>query len=363
MLRDATLAALLEILDRNKIPHDLNRADNFLTLRETRSKILFRAVEEFERLRGSNLAWFGLDELTYTQEEAWLRLEGRLRDPKAKRLCGFAVWTPKGYDWVYERFISARVEGYDTVVAGPFENRFLLDRIPDYYERLKSSYDSRFYQQEVLGEYLAMHAGRVYYGFDRVGNVEETNVRETLPLLWALDFNVDPMCSVIAQVVGEEIKVLDEIVLSRASTYDACEEFLRRFPSHGAGMVVYADATGTRMQTSGTNDVAILKEYFARGGHGNVEFKIPVSNPAVKERVALMNAKLESAAGERVLKIHPKCRELIKDFEQVTYKENSMIVDKDRDPRRTHLSDALGYLVWQECRGLQNVGERGLRLL
>ena len=165
MLRDATLAALLEILDRNKIPHDLNRADNFLTLRETRSKILFRAVEEFERLRGSNLAWFGLDELTYTQEEAWLRLEGRLRDPKAKRLCGFAVWTPKGYDWVYERFISARVEGYDTVVAGPFENRFLLDRIPDYYERLKSSYDSRFYQQEVLGEYLAMHAGRVYYAF------------------------------------------------------------------------------------------------------------------------------------------------------------------------------------------------------
>jgi len=26
---------------------------------ETRSRILFRAVEEFERLRGSNLAWFG----------------------------------------------------------------------------------------------------------------------------------------------------------------------------------------------------------------------------------------------------------------------------------------------------------------
>ena len=363
MLRDATLAALLEILDRNKIPHDLNRADNFLTLRETRSKILFRAVEEFERLRGSNLAWFGLDELTYTQEEAWLRLEGRLRDPKAKRLCGFAVWTPKGYDWVHERFIGAPVEGYDTVVAGPFENRFLLDRIPDYYERLKSSYDARFYQQEVLGEYLAMHAGRVYYAFDRVANLEESNVRETLPLLWALDFNVDPMCSVIAQVAGEEVTVLDEIVLSRASTYDACEEFLRRFPSHAAGMVVYADATGTRMQTSGTNDVAILKEYFARGGHGNVEFKIPPSNPAVKERVALMNAKLESAAGERVLKIHPKCRELIKDFEQVTYKENSLIVDKDRDPRRTHLSDALGYLVWQECRGPQNVGERGLRLI
>ncbi len=363
MLRDATQAALLEILDRNKIPHDLNRADNFLVLRDTRSKILFRTVEEFERLRGSNLAWFGLDELTYTQEEAWLRLEGRLRDPKASWLCGFAVWTPKGYDWVYERFIGERVDGYETVMAAPFENWFLLDRIPDYYERLKSSYDGRFYQQEVLGEYLAMHAGRVYYSFDRAGNLEEARVREMLPLLWALDFNVDPMCSVIVQVSGEEVTVLDEIVLSRASTYDACEEFLRRFPSHGAGLVVYADATGARMQTSGTNDVAILQDYFAHGRHGNAEFKIPTSNPAVRERVALMNAKLESAAGERRLKIHPKCRELIRDFEQVTYKENSLIVDKDRDPRRTHLSDALGYLVWQECRAAQGVGERGVRLL
>ena len=158
MLRDATQTALIEILDANRIPYEWNRAENFLVLRETRSRILFRAVEEFERLRGSNLAWFGLDELTYTSEEAWLRLEGRLRDPKATRLCGFAVWTPKGYDWVHERFVAARVEGYETVVAKPFENRFLLDRIPDYYERLKSSYDGRFYDQEVLGEYTGVWA-------------------------------------------------------------------------------------------------------------------------------------------------------------------------------------------------------------
>src|SRR3954462_12061507 len=82
MLRDATVAALLEALVKNGIPHEVNRAENYLVMGETRSRILFRAVEEFERLRGSNLAWFGLDELTYTSQEAWLRLEGRLRDPK-----------------------------------------------------------------------------------------------------------------------------------------------------------------------------------------------------------------------------------------------------------------------------------------
>jgi Terminase large subunit, T4likevirus-type, N-terminal len=254
MLRDATQAALLEILQANRIPHEWNRAENFLVLRETKSRILFRAVEEFERLRGSNLAWFGLDELTYTSEEAWLRLEGRLRDPKAARLCGFAVWTPKGYDWVYERFVAQKVDGYELITAPAFENRYLLERIPDYYERLKNSYDAKFYQQEALGQYLSLNADKVYYAFERAGNVSgEVVGDERRPLLWALDFNVDPMSSVIAQMDGEQVTVLDEIVLSRASTFDACEEFARRFPSHASGLVVYADATGARLQTSGTS--------------------------------------------------------------------------------------------------------------
>jgi hypothetical protein len=362
MLRDATQAAFLEVLESNKIAYEFNRAENFLVLRDSKSKILFRAVEEFERLRGSNLAWFGLDELTYTSEQAWLRLEGRLRDPKAKRLCGFAVWTPKGYDWVYERFIARQVEGYETVQARPFENRFLLDKTPDYYERLKSSYDARFYEQEVLGQYLSMHAGKVYVGFEREGNVVKAEVEPWLPLLWALDFNVDPMCSVVAQVYRDgRVVVLDEIVLSRATTYDACAEFLRRFANHGGGLYVYADATGARMQTTGKSDLVILKEGLRN--YRGVEFEIPKSNPVVRDRVTLMNAKLKSAKGERLLVVHPRCGELIRDFEQVTYKEGSGVVDKDRDPKRTHLSDALGYLVWQRCGDRGMAGEMGWRLM
>src|SRR6266566_681426 len=125
MLRDATQAALLTVLNANDIPYDLNKAENSLTMKDTGSRILFRSVDEFERLRGTNLAWFGLDELTYTQEESWLRLQGRLRDPKANRLSGFAVWTPKGYDWVYRMFISDPLPGYKAVIAPPKENRHL----------------------------------------------------------------------------------------------------------------------------------------------------------------------------------------------------------------------------------------------
>jgi len=73
-------------------------------------------------------------------------------------------------------------------------------------------------KQEALGEYLSMSGGRVYYAFDRAKHVGDAEVDASKPLLWALDFNVDPMSSVVAQVEGQRVAVLDEIVLRRATT-------------------------------------------------------------------------------------------------------------------------------------------------
>jgi phage terminase large subunit len=363
MLRDSTQATLFEILESNTIPFDVNKAENTLLFKETRSKVLFRPVDEFERLRGTNLAWFGLDELTYTQEPAWQRLEGRLRDPKARRLCGFAVWTPKGYDWVYQKFISFPVRGYEAVVASPRENRFLLERTPDFYERLKDSYDDSFYRQEVLGEYLNLSGGRVYSAFARETHMKDLEVDLRLPLLWAMDFNVDPMSSVVAQVSNGVVRVLNEIVLRFASTKEACEEFLKRYPRHDAGVRVYGDASGNAQHTTGGTDYDVVREYFRLHTNVAVQYRVPKANPAVRERVSLVNSKLRSASGEVRMLVDQKCQELIKDFEQVVYKADSNQIDKEHDRRRTHLSDALGYLVWQECRPSKPAGEQGERIL
>jgi len=356
MLRDATLNSFLEILTSSEIPFEYNKAENILTLLDTRSKILFRSVDDFERLRGTNLAWFGIDELTYCPEEAWLRLEGRLRDPKATRLCGFAVWTPKGFDWVYRRFISEPVAGYRATLASPRENYHLLEAIPDFYERLKQSYDERFYQQEVLGAYLNVSAGRCYYAFDRNVNVRPVTWAKWEPLYWALDFNVDPMCSVVAQKHGEEMHVIDEIVMSRVSTADACEEFRSRFRDGVRKLIICGDAAGSTRQTTGTSDYEIIKSFFRGEGAIETVYKVPSKNPFVRERVNLMNAKLGPASGAPMLFLNSKCKELIKDFEEVTFVPGTTQIDKERDAKRTHLSDALGYLVWQECRKQPPVG-------
>ena len=64
MLRDVTLTTMREILEEKRIPYSYLKQENVLTLLRSKSKILFRSLERFENLRGPNLAWVGVDELT-----------------------------------------------------------------------------------------------------------------------------------------------------------------------------------------------------------------------------------------------------------------------------------------------------------
>ncbi|HEX4809186.1 MAG TPA: terminase family protein [Bryobacteraceae bacterium] len=346
MLRDATLVGLFRMFEDLRVDFDYRKTEGILWLKGAASTVLLRSLEEPERLRGTNLSWFGIDELSYAREEAWLRLEARLRDPKSKRLCGFGAWTPQGSDWVYKRFIHKPVVGYEAVRAQPFENRFLLEKTPDYYERLESSYDPKFYQQEALGEYVNSKTDLVYNCFKRSLHVQKQAYDPQKTLLWALDFNVTPMSSVLLQYDGDRLRVIDEIVLERATTQEAATEFENRYGRHRGALEIFGDASGRSMQTTGFSDYQILQNTLTRAGIKHVKMRVPASNPSVLSRIRKVNGLFTNALGEVRLEIDPRCTELIKDFEEVLYKPGSAVIDKTRDALRTHASDALGYLIW-----------------
>ena len=91
-----------------------------------------------------------------------------------------------------------------------------------------------------------------------------------------------------------------------------------------------------------------------------VNSRVPSVNPAVKDRVNCVNAMLCNHAGERRLLIDESCKELIKDLEQVTWDADS--VDKS-DGKRSHLSDALGYVIAQDFGMKPQAGYKPGRLL
>ena len=363
MLRDASLLSLQEMTQDLEIETEHKRSDGELRFVNTNSFILLRSLDEPERLRGTNLAWFGIDELSYASESAWLRLEARLRDPKAALISGFGVWTPQGHDWVYRRFIKAPIKGYTCVRAKPFENRYLLAKTPDYYQRLESSYDPRFFAQEVIGEYINSRSDRVYHCFNPNVHLTEAKYDAHMPLLWSLDFNVSPMTSVVLQQRGQQIVVVDEIVLDRASTFEACIEFQNRFQGHASSIEVFGDSNGNSTHTTGTTDYSTIQNFFLHNGFRRAQFRVPKANPPVLDRVRKVNALLTNAIGEVGLEINSGCKELIKDLEEVIYKPGSGVIDKLRDPLRTHASDALGYAIWELFGEKLKAGNRGERLL
>src|SRR5260370_27190831 len=91
------------------------------------------------------------------------------------------------------------------------------------------------------------------------------------PLWGSLDFNVNPLCSLIGQTVvaheREYIRVLDGLVLPDSNTRAACEEFLTRTAKWKSvrplEVHVYGDATAEQRETSASRtDWQIVRRFF-----------------------------------------------------------------------------------------------------
>jgi hypothetical protein len=275
---------------------------------------------------------------------------------------------------VYERFVGSPKADYWAVLASPRENPHTANT--GLYDRLAESYDDKLFRQEVLGEYLNVTSGLAYYAFDRARNMQQLDYESMQPLVWSLDFNINPMCSVLAQVIDTTtradmlsgrrsgvIQVFDELYLPDCNTPQACEKFhekAAKFSRNGFQVQVniYGDPAGNARQTAGSgadSDWQAVREFFSRHREYSPSFKYRNAHPPVRDRVAAVNAMLRNSQGQCRLFVDPRCKNLIRDLERVTWKQGSPELDKGSDATLTHLSDALGYFIEAEF-GLRPAG-------
>jgi hypothetical protein len=329
----------------------------------TGGTIALRGADHYDSLRGEGLDFLVMDEFASMALEAWTEV---LRPALSDRL-GRALFigTPKGRNHFYELFQAAREHAdwaafhYTTEQGGIVSLAEL--------EAARGDLDERAYRQEYQASFESLGVGRAYHAFDRTHNVGPVRHDAQFPLLWALDFNMHPFCSVLAQTDGSRVHIFDEMVLPNSNTLAACEEFLSRtkdLPGMPLNVYVYGDATGEQHKTSASRtDWQIVKNFFGRyPDRYQASFQVPRSNPPVKDRINCVNAILRNHAGQYRLAIDPRCKELIKDFEQVSWKAdahgNSLAELDKSDTRRTHVSDAVGYLIAHKFPMRMLMGER-----
>jgi hypothetical protein len=332
-------------------------------------RISLHGADHYDSLRGAGLNGLVLDEYADIAPAAWTEaLRPMLSDRLGRALF---IGTPEGFNHFYACYDEART-GKPDWAAWQFTTLQGGNVAAEEVEAARHDMDEKTFRQEYEASFENIGYGRAYFAFDRDGNVAPVTFDTRYPLSWSLDFNINPMCSVLAQKIGERVFVLEEIVMPDSSTHDACAEFLERTKKYldvlrgdhwgvvPLRVAVYGDASGANRMHAGPSDWQIVREFFSRvSDRIQVTFNLRSSNPAVKDRVAAVNALLLNHAGERRAVVNPPCKELVADLEQVLWKSdpsgNTLSKLDQSNPKRTHISDAFGYLVEKEF-GLRPTG-------
>lgn len=222
-------------------------------------------------------------------------------------------------------------------------------------ESAKRDLDDRLFAQEYEARRVPF-SGRIYYAFDRSIHVKPTTYDPDAPLILCLDFNVEPGAAVVCQekqdpTLGNVTHVLGEVHIKRDSnTPMVCAKFLQDWGAHKGEVYYYGDPTGGNRGTAklAGNDWELvrgaLRTVFAGRLYDRVDRKL--KDPRL--RINALNSRFKNAAGEVRCYVDPKCRELISDFDNVCVLEGSAgEIDKKKDLKRTHWSDAAGYYFEQ----------------
>ncbi|MBY3231866.1 phage terminase large subunit [Rhizobium laguerreae] len=308
------------------------------------SEISLKGADKPDSLRGVGLDFVVIDEAQDIKEETWEEvLMPTLATTNGRALF---IGTPKSYNWLYHRFMLGQrgpmvkdhrkrlvanewMSWQFPTITSPFIPRKEI-------EARRRDMDPRSFRQEFEASFETM-SGRVYYPFNRNEHVGDFPFNPKLPIYIGMDFNIDPMSSIIIQEQPDgEIWVVDEAVMYGSNVQETADELSRRYFRYFNQISIYPDPAGNnRNHDRGESSLDILRE----AGFKRIYFKR--KHPAVQDRINSVNRLLYTAEGETRLRVNSTCRKFIDSLEQTIYKEGTNEVDKTQG--NEHATDAFGY--------------------
>ena len=186
MLRDATLRTFMELAHEGGVLAEWRASDMTAEL-VNGTTILFRSADQPDRLRGPNLGWFWLDEAAMMPVDVWNIMLGRLRESPGR---AWITTTPRGDNWIYDRWVRKALPGYTIVYSSSRDNPYLP---AGFIANLQGAYTERFARQEIEGQFLMDTPGALW----RRAQIDETRVLEP-DVLSRIVVGVDPKASVEA---------------------------------------------------------------------------------------------------------------------------------------------------------------------
>lgn len=313
------------------------------------STISLIGLDQPQRMEG--VLWIGgvIDEIADVRDGAWQENISPALDtfnplrPDYRPWC-WLIGVPDGLNHYYEMAEYARTSGDADWKLYTWKSADILP--PDVIDAAKRRMSPRQYRQEYEASFETA-SGRVYEDYGPWNYTKEV-IKPNEQLMWHHDFNFTPMSSGIGVRRGNDFYILDEIILTSATSRQSALEFVEKFKNHAnRKVIVYGDPAGRAGEKHGHASDYTEMEQVLRANNWQVERRVKPAAPAIKDRQNSVRAKIRNAAGETSLFVNiDKAKYAHKGLATVQIKKGSTFLEEDSDYQ--HITTAIGYCVDHE---------------
>jgi hypothetical protein len=307
-------------------------------------------LDEPQRIEGSY--WMGgvVDEIADVRDGAWEENISPALDTVNPLIPDYRPWcwligVPDGLNHYYDLAEYAKSSNDPDWKLYTWKSSDILP--PDVIEAAKRRMSPRQYRQEYEASFETA-AGKIYEDYGN-HNFTTQEVYKLDELLWCHDFNFTPMSSAICVRAGNTFNILDEIILTSATSRQSALEFVDRFERHeNKKVTLYGDPAGRAGEKHGHPSDYTEMEKVLREAGWTVKRKVKNAAPAIRDRQNAVRAKILNVNNEVSLKVNTKkCPYVHKGLATVQLKEGSTFLEKDSQYQ--HITTAIGYMIDYEC--------------
>lgn len=330
--RDVKIA-FEDIFHENNIKAEYHGSEHKYKLPWTKGALYVATAEK--KIRGPNWSYAGINELTLIPMERYREIIGRVRIKGAKFPQIVSSGTPEGIasDY-YEAFVEKPLAGSKCLYGDTRENAHNLNS--NYIQSLYDTYPKALIDAYMKGLWVNLTGNRFYFEYDPIKNDGVNTPNPDLPFIIGMDFNVEFLSASVWQIWGNRVIGFDEIVLEGGEGFKV-ENMIQALQSRGYGAynsIICPDPAGKSRNTSGKTEVEILEQ-------AGYQVRTRAAAPRFRERQINMNKLFELG---RIV-VHPENQKKTKrDFMAVEC-DPSTLEKKKNNPKLTHLSDGVDYLV------------------
>jgi hypothetical protein len=299
--------------------------------------------------RMEGVFWSGgvIDEIADIKAEAWEANISPALDtfnparPDYKAWC-WLIGVPDGLNHYYDLYQYAVNSGDPEWKAYTWKSSDILP--PETIAAAKRRMSQKQFKQEYEASFETA-SGRVYEDYSQV-NTTDARIEPHELLLWAHDQNYTPLSSSVSVLRGNDIFILDEIVLTSAVSRQSAMEFVEKFRDHKNKTVhIYGDPAGRAGEKHGhASDYTELEDVLRSNGWKYVR-KVKRDAPAIKDRQNAVRAKILNAAGETSLYVNPVSAKWCHKGLSTTQLQKGSTFQEDQKNQYQHITTAIGYMI------------------